>query len=301
MIANVLPGLREVRTPLVIGYILLMSFWLMFFDVLPRSGREFNKEYPILGSIINHVGPVGVGAAVSLTAYLVGIFAARTSSTLFQIRSAPVEASASRIRQRARRIVSFTHTAEIDELDERLRELVSHELEDIEDDESRKRVRDSVSLPVGRSTRLFNVRKEKDGDPVALPPEVRVRVEAKSGRIDDRILTRSTDLFNEISRARSEAEFRASLIPSLLVLVVGLFFRTEWNIWIISFGTVLYIGYGIFLLFEALEYRNRARMIAMRAVVDELVTTPTIDLIRLRRDRGSKPLTADRVDGVSRA
>lgn len=37
MLAGLLPGLRQVRTPLAVGYLWLLNLWLLLADYLPRK------------------------------------------------------------------------------------------------------------------------------------------------------------------------------------------------------------------------------------------------------------------------
>lgn len=71
MLASLLPGLRDVRVPLTVGYLWLLNAWLWFSGCLPENppksglaGRAVD-----LGEL---VGPAGVLAAVSFGAYVVG-------------------------------------------------------------------------------------------------------------------------------------------------------------------------------------------------------------------------------------
>jgi hypothetical protein len=112
-----------------------------------------------------------------------------------------------------------------------------------------------------------------------------VRVEAKSGRIDERILAAKPEVYSELNRLRSEAEFRAGLLPSLALLAVALAMRVPWPIWVIALLVIVFATFEYLLLLEAFRLRTRARGIAMRAVVDELVSTPTLDAIQRKPHR----------------
>lgn len=70
VLTAVLPSLREIRTPLVSGYIWLTAGWLVFGESLPN--RETNVTYAQLWVLIDAVGPLGAAIAVSMAAYLFG-------------------------------------------------------------------------------------------------------------------------------------------------------------------------------------------------------------------------------------
>jgi hypothetical protein len=163
----------------------------------------------------------------------------------------------------------------------RLDELVREEVGKAPAD-GREDLEQEASLPVGASRMWFRIRNQGPESQEILSPGLRVRVEAKSGRIDDRILAENFNLFNELSRSRNEAHLKAALIPVVLILAAALIVREQWNtsLAIVAILAAISIAVGLFL--EALALRGRAREIALRAVVDGLVSTPTLDLIRDR-------------------
>jgi hypothetical protein len=71
MLANLLPGIRELRTPLATGYIWLLTFWLWIPD-------HFKDRPPTRGAVgdiarlAHYSGRLGVGIALSFVAYLTG-------------------------------------------------------------------------------------------------------------------------------------------------------------------------------------------------------------------------------------
>jgi hypothetical protein len=72
MLANLLPGIREIRTPLATGYLWLLTFWLW----LPAHLKKNAPTSGILGEftqLAHYVGRIGIGIAISFVAYLIGI------------------------------------------------------------------------------------------------------------------------------------------------------------------------------------------------------------------------------------
>src|SRR3954471_461558 len=72
MLASLLPGLRDLRTPLATGYLWLVALWLLVHQYVPKS--VFDASGPIrslyqLGAL---AGTTACLAAVSFVAYLVG-------------------------------------------------------------------------------------------------------------------------------------------------------------------------------------------------------------------------------------
>jgi hypothetical protein len=268
----------------------------LLYHVFPEGHSGVQHSYPELSHIFDAVGPIGVAAASSFAAYLIGDLVVRESARILQIRGQPpIEASTGKIRQRFRKVFSFTHDAEMDELDNRLKELVDRELVTSNGAEKASRLGPIDTRP-GEDLTGFRVRNEMPQPAsTALTIDEQVRVEAKSGRIDERILAANSELYSELYRLRSEAEFRAGLLPSLALLAVAIALRVPWPLWVIL---PLGVGFGAFeylLLIEAFRLRTRARGIAMRAVVDELVSTPTLDAVRREPHRALGDESTDRV------
>jgi hypothetical protein len=70
ILANALPGLRDVRAPVVAGYLWLLFGWLL---VRPDvSKRPHNEIAAALYDLANNVGKVGTALAISVAAYLIG-------------------------------------------------------------------------------------------------------------------------------------------------------------------------------------------------------------------------------------
>ncbi|MEU9334162.1 hypothetical protein AB0D49_13540 [Streptomyces sp. NPDC048290] len=75
MLATLLPGVREIRLPLAVGYVWLLALWLAFGDRLPAAGTAHGVPGEIY-RLARAAGPVAVGVAVSVGAYLLGVAAA---------------------------------------------------------------------------------------------------------------------------------------------------------------------------------------------------------------------------------
>jgi hypothetical protein len=284
---SLLSGFRSARSPLIVGYVVLMALWLLLFDLLPASSASLRDEYPEIEHIFSIVGAVGVFAAFSFAAYLIGDLVVRETGRLLQIRGQgqiPVEASTSQTRQFLRKVFSVTHDAEMDELEERLDEMVDRAMMDgtevVDLDRLRAELGEKISTKQGRNLKGFRILSPDEADLSPLALNIQVRVEAKSGRIDERILAQNPELFSELSRLRGEAEFRAALLPALMLLFIAIAVRVSWPWWLLG---VIGAGLAMFeylTLMDVFQLRSRARGIALRAVLDELVSTPTLDAIK---------------------
>lgn len=71
MLASLMPGIRDLRTPLAVGYIWLIVFWLW----IPASAKLAVPTEGVLGDLAQlsgYVGVTGLASAASFVAYLVG-------------------------------------------------------------------------------------------------------------------------------------------------------------------------------------------------------------------------------------
>jgi hypothetical protein len=67
---SLIPGVREVRAPLIAGYLWLLCGWLLLEPHAPSPSD--NRIYGRIGEVADAVGPVGHAVAISLVAYLLG-------------------------------------------------------------------------------------------------------------------------------------------------------------------------------------------------------------------------------------
>ena len=70
MVANLLPGLREIRAPLISGYLWLIFLFLVFHSDLPTRAHAGDLE-PLF-DLADRLSTFGVAAVSGIAAYLVG-------------------------------------------------------------------------------------------------------------------------------------------------------------------------------------------------------------------------------------
>ena len=96
MFASVLPGVREIRTPLTVGYMWFLVLWLALGHLLPPPSRASGLFAEVL-RISHVVGPVGTGVAVSVAAYLVGILLVPLSFKLIDVSGTALRRTAAAV------------------------------------------------------------------------------------------------------------------------------------------------------------------------------------------------------------
>ncbi|WP_158756557.1 hypothetical protein [Streptomyces sp. NRRL S-475] len=71
MLANLLPGIREIRAPLAAGYIWMITLWIGFFEYIPKK-KDAQGIWKSLYELSSMVGMTVTLAAASFAAYLIG-------------------------------------------------------------------------------------------------------------------------------------------------------------------------------------------------------------------------------------
>ncbi|MFG2994214.1 hypothetical protein ACGFZK_33795 [Streptomyces sp. NPDC048257] len=71
MLANLLPGIREIRAPLAAGYIWLITLWIISAEYIPKKGQA-EGAWKSIYQLSAATGTAATLAAASFAAYLVG-------------------------------------------------------------------------------------------------------------------------------------------------------------------------------------------------------------------------------------
>lgn len=267
VLANALPGIRDVRPPLLAGYAWLLFGWLAFGYRVEAGDDGYIRE---LVDLAADVGSIWTAAAVSVAAYLVGLLSRDLSRTVIafarQARRLRVEERAVEIERRRQRrpqrdprgprggIRRVGHLAA-----QTLREALS-----------------VATASFAASLRAIWVGMEASGTAEAAAARLRVSLDRSDpivrGLVDERApraialvnnttgearerrreavdhalqqltvgLQRELDLpatllagdqpelFAEADRVRAEGELRAAMIPPLVAIVVLLAITTSW-------------------------------------------------------------------------
>jgi hypothetical protein len=85
VLASALPGFRDLRGPLIAGYLWLLFGWLILDPELPPPANNGTGFVDTLLDLADVVGRVGIALAVSVAAYLVGSISATLSQLIAAI------------------------------------------------------------------------------------------------------------------------------------------------------------------------------------------------------------------------
>jgi hypothetical protein len=199
-----LPGLREIRAPLISGYMWLLLVWVLVRPDIDR--RPSNEVLGTLYDLIQALGPVATAAAISVLAYLLGgaiqglwLAVLRRLQGPSRIEKLAQEAAEPQIQARV--------TSSIQNLDDRLNEPRSWE-------PSPEMKADHEALVVASKKKLKTA---------AAATRATVR---RSFEVPPHLLTSADPhamlLLAAVDQKKAESELRCTVAPPLLVLSVVL-------------------------------------------------------------------------------
>jgi hypothetical protein len=233
-----IPGVREVRAPLVAGTLLLVSAYLLLYDSASSVFAE-RRVSPALQSVYDDLGHTGLLIAGAIVAYLVGTVVTRLVSGRMRLRQAAlvprVAAPAYLAAARKPRLLAFQAP---------------------------------FSRPaVGRIRRLCEQR--------AIPAEIVLAEIVLSG--GKRLLAANRDLYAEYDRMQSEAELRLAVVPPALLLAVAVALQVP-AAFAVEVGSLALVAIVAGLVIgDAQALLRNANSMYAHMVADGVVSTPSLD------------------------
>jgi hypothetical protein len=196
MLASLLPGLRDVRTPLGVGYSWILICWILFSSDLPTSRPSGDGPIASLYDLEELIGKGSVLAALSFISYLLG------AVIVF-----PVEgATGTRLTRVAQKFMRQSHSTQV-ELSQ-LRQKLQVQIANL-----------PSSVPEAVRTELHAQNTAGLG----------------SDDLRTRLLVANQSLYGEYDRLSAEAAFRLNITPPLLVLSIIAGINYGW-FWILIGG-----------------------------------------------------------------
>jgi hypothetical protein len=249
MLMSLLPAFRDLRAPLVAGYVWLVAIWLIAERYLPNGAQRQEGAVGALGKLVNLTGRVGALAAATLIAYLIGSI---TESLMSRVMR--------RLSQRMRL------REELPLLEFIFMMLTDNEL-------NARALQGEAGYPsaLSRSAVFPGESRRLDGEVHRLADSVVRQLD----RIARRLRSDEKDLYDEFDRLRSEAELREALTPAVAALAVAL--AVTWDLrWL------LLILLCLALLWQALERRASADRVVLDAILVKKVKAPALERIEQR-------------------
>jgi hypothetical protein len=266
MLASLLPGLRDVRTPLTVGYLWLVTGWLTWADKVPRTRPASDGLVSRVFELAEILGAAYAIAAVSFTAYVLGA-----------LLTLPVESSSIALRLAERFFSSPDARATIREFENALRHKIGAELGDA----SLLMMGPAYAGPAVGDLTIAEVLQP---DPTRGVPQFRLaygQAVAKHlkenrrdiGQVTDlrpRLLVANPELYGEYDRLASEAAFRLNLGAPLIAL--GIVAGVESSLW----WTGIAIATALLLAAQGLSRLGLATAVIRRAVIAEVIDHPLV-------------------------
>jgi hypothetical protein len=291
MLTSVLPGLRELRTPLAAGGVWLLTLWLVFGEQL-RGSAEQQPFLKNLTALSEYAGKPLVSAAISLAAYLVG--------TVLTVNAAAAERWTQLLKLRG---LSAARTARVqpsEATDLQLKYLLLRKMplfaEEFVPPPGPGGGGGSVLSDEGRELYWTKIEPAK----TALNPKYgmieteaylaafRLDVLGEVYQLALRLLAEYKDLYQEYDRIAAEGEFRLSVSPPLFAL--GIVSALEWN---------YLIGAAIAVAAIIIWIKGRTKSVISVNTLIQAITAEKITAQVLDRLESAAKLKAERESGVS--
>ncbi|MET8998216.1 hypothetical protein [Amycolatopsis sp. NPDC004169] len=238
MLTSLLPGVREVRTPVASGFAWLLVGWLALAGHLPRS-RPAQHVFATLWDLGTYVGKGGLLVVVSFAAYLIGAFLEVDPMHLWEHGGRPRWIN--HLRDVARR-GRFHHSGIYPLSDQTRRDLHDFTAEGYRFDSAQ--------------------------DPLLYLPAGIMREERQ---LATRLQAANVELYNRYDRALAEATFRINVTPPLVVLAVVLAWGSGAGAWVAVAVTAAAGVAGVLFFRQGVRCAIRSRDIIVQAVVAEVV------------------------------
>jgi hypothetical protein len=242
MLASLLPGLRDVRTPLAVGYLWILNSWLVLADHFPRHRPD---DSSVIAHLFDLHGTLGVGAglaAISFTAFLIGSILTVDPGTIRRWLT-----WMTRGKQQAFAADLQTH---------RLASLTRSEDELISKIEAAAAEYGVPVPPMSWST---------------LVPKDDLRAQ---------LLVANMEMYGEYDRLDSEAVFRVNIAPPLTALGVILAFDLGFDTWTDIAWAAGLTAMACLLAIQGFGKRRLSRDVLIRSVLSGPVEHPFIATLR---------------------
>jgi hypothetical protein len=290
MLMNLLPGLRELRAPLVSGYLWLISAWLVLgrIDWLPTQRPIGDGEVARLWDLGGELGRTAVLAAVTFIAYLVGSFLetdpdGRLAAALKPVVLADRRPWYSRSRtdgdiREAANLEPYQPTDIALHSGRTVAQSISSQARDdmIRVFEYRHMIPDPFE-PVERPVGLLMVRPPEDEftkrNLIAQMKADRIISDMirEMPQLASRLLVKNKDLYGKYDRQMAEASLRINVSVPLTMLLVLVAWLSALPIWLRLALTLPILAFGFMLMRQGFLRAVSARdVIAQALIIDEV-------------------------------
>lgn len=262
MLASLLPGLRDVRTPLTVGYMWLAFLWMIGAGAILDEIRASESYTSHLLDTVSGFGSVAVVGVISLAAYLIGILLTVNSDNRVVSRMSSIYFTFARW---SRRDVAtdFEYRRVVEDQFATADEIV--QAHHHQENERSAKSKNGFAAKLSNDIFLMHTRIE------------RLARGGDQGYLRPRLLIANQELYSEYDRLSAEATFRINVPLPLVVLTTV--FSTDLGWWLLPLG----FSVAVSLLISGLHRLNEAETTIRRAVLDDLIVHPLTDSLEQLR------------------
>lgn len=250
ILASALPGFRDLRAPLIAGYLWLLFLWILVKPDIHK--RPTNEVTGAVYDLAKDAGPIWIGLGVGVAAYLIGSVSQALSPVIGHRILPPIaEMAWDRVRRR-----------------EKLRPIPEMDLIGPYLDEAERKVRaippermSAANASVQVQARLTRATRGLDEE-LELPATLLL---TERGQEPD------PQLFSEADRLKAERELRLAVVPPLFAIVIFLGWSQScwWFIALLPVAILLWQAHSRSLAFRSLMIGALGRGLARSQSVED--------------------------------
>jgi hypothetical protein len=234
MLTNLLPGFRDLRTPLTVGYIWLLALWLLLEPVLPIEAED-THDGPIhsLFELSSVVGSTVVLAGVSVIAYLLGtilFLRIRWNVLSSKVAISDVQWLQWLAITMNKIVVVLFHRDQVKQLKAELNNTVDDKLGDFSRLEHRLDNPRTLSKLLGGH--LLTEPHDNPGDP---RKQFYDYTAYELERVAIRLQAKDHDLWDTFDRYKAETEFRSAIVIPMWGVTISAIWRGQNYWWLLLF------------------------------------------------------------------
>lgn len=293
MLVSLLPGLRELRTPLAVGYLWLIWFWLLVGEPVPMKPEDaptgsFHSIY-LLGSVL---GASVVLACISFVAYLFG------TMLLFTIRwnvfstksSIPALKRLLGFTARLERKYLWSYESLVREVGRQLHDVIRAKLGGKQAESALLKLVEYDFESLIQDPTIPRETDERDYVDPALPPHVsgvfgeRMDTVTRTviqelNLVGIRLQAKNRDMWDTFDRSRAEAEFRSGIITPLILVVITFSIRAatmdKGTLWSLLWLFLLFVPWWLLVLATRKAIEATSTLIQAMSLIE--ATPPIFD------------------------
>ncbi|MFF3642439.1 hypothetical protein [Streptomyces sp. NPDC002564] len=257
MLSSLLPGVREIRTPLTSGYLWLAILWIFIGDSAPTEDPG-HGPFSTMWRVGESLGRPALLAALSFAAYLVGTFLEIDPLHMWEHGGRP--AWITRGRNMLRNLPFFSRLQVF-----------------------------PISGQAREDMTIFSeaILGSTAGDPGEVR-EILSNITKEESQIATRIQANNIDLYNKYDRLLAESSFRVNIAPPLTLLSLILIWSSRPSLYAQALLTIASTAYGFLLFRQGVRKAIRSRDVITQALAVGIVESTYLRR-RTERANGSAP------------